>query len=472
MIRPALVVMLATAFGLSAVAQTVPPVPTPPPVAVPPAVPGGIEPLPAAPTLLPAEGPVVLDVAPDANSRALYDHSLQTIRWGTPLSYRPIAGPSILDPLLPADPFAGWRWPNSVLEHPIAPGTRVRMEGLARGMYYNDQRIQWTGVEASFGGEAVLRPSVRSEAGGWVVSSEAELFINQPYNNTILRSNEVLLYRDNFRSDPFQVFQLFVQAEYGDWAVRVGRSRTPFGRYQSPMFTNRMADAPVLRTDVIGFTETGVFAHYRAPTGGLVIDGAVVNGEPDLDTNSSKALVGRVGYEGTFWTAGLSGKIHDGISSEQQKRYNNAAGVDASVRLGRVLVYGEGVYDEHGLHRDFDTLGIPPLTGPRSLYGRDVYPGSDKRPIGGLSYHIGAAYRGDRLTVDLNYGSYTPQKIGIVGHDEPVHRTVLKGAYSITPNLQVFAVGLYEPQRPIIGVPAVRTVHDTWAVFTGVQVGF
>jgi len=403
-------------------------------------------------------------------TRDLYDHNVQTIRWGMPRPDSPGFRSSYLDSLVSANTSTGGWWPNNLLEFPVGPGATVRVEGLVRGVYYNDQRIEWSGVEESFAAEAVLRPSARVATGNWVFSAEGEFFLNQPLNGTLLNGPENDRYRENLLVDPFEVFQLYVQAQYGDWALRFGKSRTPFGRYQSPMFTNRMDDAPFLRTDVVSFTETGVFGRYQ-PDWGLVVDLAVVNGEPDRDTNSSKGGIIRIGWERANWTAGVSAKAHDGISSEHQKLYDNAYGADASVRFGRFSVYAEGVYDEHGFRRDFDALGEP-LPGSRSLYGRDVYFGRDARPIRGYSYYAGVAYRGERLTIDGSFGSYYPEKIGNAAHDEPLHRTVIKALYSVTPNLQVFAVGVFENERPVIGVTSQINASQRTALYTGLQFGF
>ena len=185
-------------------------------------------------------------------------------------------------------------------------------------------------------------------------------------------------YRANFDVDTFEIFQLFIEATYDDLSIRLGRSRTPFGRYQSPMFSNSMFDAQFLRTEVIGFVETGLFLRYQP--GPIVVDVACVNGEPDLDTNSSKAGVVRIGFEEEFWTVGVSAKYQDGISSEHQKRYDNQIGVDARVVFGRWTVYSEAVYDQHGFHNNPTPTSDynPASIGRRSLYGRS--PGRENRP--------------------------------------------------------------------------------------------
>jgi hypothetical protein len=385
-------------------------------------------------------------------ARRAYEQDLQTIRWGTPL------------------PFAasGPVWPDAWFSFPVGRNASAQVSGLIRGQYFNDQRIEWSGLESSFGAEAVLRPSIRTTSGDWALSGQGEFFLNEPRSSSVLHNLYTEIYAANFKIDALQINELFVQAESGDFAVRIGKSRTPFGRYQSPMVTNSLADAPFLRTDVIQFTETGVFFRYQP--GGLVIDTAVVNGEPNLDTNSSKGVIGRVGYEGEVLTAGASAKWQDGIGSEYMKRFNNVYGVDAAVRAGRLLVYGEAMYDDHGFVRNFFGFGQP-ITWPFSMYGRDAFSGTTNKPITGWGYYAGAAYRWDVLTLDASFGSYYPQPIGDPASDTPIHRGLVKLVYSVTGNFQLYAVALVENPRPVPGVQPHPSTYP-YAVFTGLQLGF
>jgi hypothetical protein len=350
------------------------------------------------------------------------------------------------------------------IDFPLRENSNLHIEGLIRGFYRHDQRIEWSGLESTFGGEGIFRTAVQSREAGWILSAETELFVNQQPGSSILSDAERDLYRDTLRAlPPFQVFQAFAKAQYGDVAVRIGRVRTPFGRYDSEMYSNNLFDAPFLRTEIIGFTETGLFLSFTP--GPLAFDVAVVNGEADLDTNSSKGLLARVGYNGDILTIGTSIKLQDGISSEFHKRENNFVGIDWAAKFGRWLAYGEVVGDRHGFKRNFNAFGNQLNLGIRSLYGRDVYIG-DEVAIYGVGFHNGIAFRGDRWRVDLNYGFYHPQQIGIPTHDQDIHRGVLKGTLNLSDHCQIFGVALVENQRPRVGV---LDKYQPWALSTGLQ---
>lgn len=368
----------------------------------------------------------------------------------------------------PEAPAANWG-NGDVLRYRVSDDTAFMMDGLFRGYLRDDARITWTGLETSFGAEGVLRPSFVSRTGDWVVATEGEFFLNMRYGSSILSSPERDLYRANFEVDMFQIQQLFVEATYGDTTLRIGRSRTPFGRYQSPMFTNSLQDAPFLRTEVISFFETGIFIRYRPNE--VVFDLAIVNGEADLDTNSSKAIITRLGYETAYWTVGFSIKYQDGISSEWQKRYSNYCGLDGSIALGNWLIYSEVVTDQHGLHRDpTQDPNFNPLNfGRRSLYGRDVNSGEDKSAISGVGAHLGVTYRADSWLVDLCYGNYQPKAIGLPSHDVSTNRLLFKTAFVAARNLEVFLIALAENRRP--NDPPLNNAQP-YAFWLGMQYGF
>lgn len=410
------------------------------------------------PPISPAPSEVSIEKLPPPNYRPLY-RDLQTIDYTIP-AVSSLFGPS--------NPLSGNEDKEEMFQYRVGPDSAVQLDGAFRGYFRDDQRIKWSGLESTFGAEGVLRPAFVSRTENWVVSSQGEFFLSQRYGSSILSDDARDLYDTNFDVEMFQIFQLFVEARYNDLSVRLGRSRTPFGRYQSPMYTNAMLDAPFIRTEVIGFAETGLFFRY-APSP-FVVDLAVVNGEPNLDTNSSKAVVTRWGIENPTWTAGISAKVQDGISSEFQKRYNNVLGVDGSVSLGRFLVYGEAVMDQYGFLRDAvkNPAYDPYQLGVRSLYGRDVYRGSDKS-INGKGAYLGVSYRADNWLVDLNCGRYVSEKIGNAVHDKPTNRVLLKTSYMATRNLELYLILLAENKRNTEGT---LTNARPFAGWFGMQYGF
>ena len=337
-----------------------------------------------------------------------------------------------------------------------------------RGFYRNDQRIEWSGVEATIGAEGVLAPAVRMTQKGWTIGAAGEFFLNQRFGASILSDDQRDIYRANFEIDPFEVFQLYCLLERGDFQLRFGKIRTPFGNYPSPSYSNQRIDAPFQRTDVIGFTETGLFVGYNP--GWLRIDAGVINGEPNLDTNSSKGALARIGAEGDWGGAGLSGKIHDGVASEQQKRFNNVYGLDAHLKSGGFTLYSEAIYEEHGFHSpDYNRYVNPLLFGVRSLYGRDAFSGVEDRPIKGYGSYLGVLYEADHFLIDLNYGVQFPQTIGDPQHDLTIHRFVGKLDFALTPNLHLFTVGILENQRPEL-IP--HRPSSPFAIITGMQFVF
>ncbi|GAC1469781.1 MAG: hypothetical protein NVSMB9_14020 [Isosphaeraceae bacterium] len=358
--------------------------------------------------------------------------------------------------------------PERMLEYWLNDSTFFRLEGLFRGYYRNDQRIRWSGVEETFGAEGDLRPSLWNRHGNWTVSAEGEFFLNMPYGGTsfggaILSTHQTDPYRQNFQVNTFEIFQLYTQASWGNWRFRLGKTRTPFGNFRVPMYSNSLFDAPFVRTDVIPFTETGAFGRYQRDW--FSCDFALVNGEPNLDTNSSKGFIGRLGVDRPYWSLGISDKTQDGVGSELQKRRNSIQAVDASVRYDRFVAYGEVVRDEYGFNHDFNRYHfIPP--GVRSLYGRDIYvPGG----LTGWGWYTGVGYRGVRFLADLNYGVYQPQHIGDPIQDAAIVRSVAKIDFALTPHLHLFALGLIENRRTREGI---LDAYHPWAFQTGIQFVF
>lgn len=361
------------------------------------------------------------------------------------------------------------------LRVPITGDSAVEVGGLVRGFLWNDQRIVWSGLEATFGAESALRVAAATRDGDWVLGTEAEVFLNMRWGTSILSDPVRDMFRTNFDVDQYQLVQLYVEAANGPLSVRLGRSRTPFGRYQSPVFTNTFADAQFIRTDVIGanrlggFVDTGLFFHYQP--GLFVADLAVVNGEPDLDTNSSKAVISRLGLDGGWWTVGTSAKYQDGVGSETLKRYNNVFGVDGSVAVGPFLVYSEAVYDQHGFTRNpaNDPNFNPTRLGVRSLYGRDAFSGKEDDPIGGRGCYVGVTYRETKWILDVSVGRYQPDKIGRPDADRGTTRVLVKTAYQLADHLQFYISALVENSRPQI---APLTNQQPYAVFAGIQCGY
>ena len=319
---------------------------------------------------------------------------------------------------------------TSVLEYGLA----------ARAFYLNDQRIQWSGLEATFAAEGALLANYRRRSGQWTTFVEGELFFNQPSDeNIFLNSPERASYAANYDFDPVEFSRLNVGIRRGNWEMRAGKMWTPFGRYYTQLWSNQLLDAPFIRTEAINFRETGILFRWYPSV--WVIDAGVFNGHEDRDANSSKGLVARIGAERESWALGTSIKMHDGYGSEDQKTYKNHVGIDAMVKQGPWRVSGEVIYDQYGLrHSSFDPLDI---FWKKSLYYRDLNKADDE-PITGGGYYVTVDYTGELWTASLSFGQFFPEYIGNVQHDRTQNRGVIKLARSFGRNLQSYTVLLLE----------------------------
>ena len=311
---------------------------------------------------------------------------------------------------------------------------------VVRGYYLNDQRIEWSGVECTFGAEAAVAPVFKRRFGSWETTVEGEFYLNQPFDRNLLADTpERRSYLENYRVDTFEISQLRIAVATGDLTLVAGKMVTPFGRVYFPLYSNARLDAPFIRTESILWRETGFLLRY-AP-GVLTADVALTNGGEDRDANSSKALVSRIGIDAERAALGVSFKVHDGIGSEGQKVYNNHVGMDCMVRRGRFICSAEVIYDEYGFRRPgFDPNDI---TWCRSIYYRDLNCRLNV-PITGIGYYVDVGYRGDRWSCFLDYGEFYPQSIGHPQHDVVNRRAIVKVDYHFTPSLSVYAACLVE----------------------------
>jgi hypothetical protein len=329
------------------------------------------------------------------------------------------------------------------IDEPPDGGWWYDYDVLGRAYYYNDQRIEWTGQEATFGVEGVVAGAARQHHDGWEWGADAEIFLNQPFDRNILVDTPLRQsYRGNFEVEPFQISQLYISGRAGDFFAAVGRMATPFGRTYFPLYLNSLTDAPFIRSEAILWRETGLLLQYDP--GNWIFTAAVTNGGPERDTNSSKALVSRIGYEVDWFALGSSIKWHDGISSEGQKTYNNHFGIDAMLRRGRWMLSGEAIFDQYGMRRAFDPQNI---TWGRSIYHRDFNEGWYD-PIEGIGYYVNFGYHGDRWTTILNYGEYYPEQIGDRIHDTTNRRGILKVIYNFSQHCEFYSMLLLETDVP------------------------
>jgi len=324
----------------------------------------------------------------------------------------------------------------------IDDSTRWRIDPLFRAFLLNDQRIQWSGLETTFGAEAAIGSSVQRSFRGGTLTIGSEFYLNQPFDKNILRDAYRMRYAQNFEREIVSISQLFLRVSSGKFSFAMGKCPTVFGKTYAPEFSNACVDQPFIRNEVILRRETGLFFSFSPWI--LELDLAVVNGCENLDTNSSKPFVARAGLKGKAWALGVSAKTRNGTGSEQQKQYKSHVGIDGMAALGKWRFSAEVIADEYGLHHPFPEDQI---FWPRSFYYRDIF-FAENTFITGIGGYIDVQVSGKRWLVSLNYGEYHPKKIGNPLHDEINRRFLVKYLSRFRGGWEAFAAVLVENDRP------------------------
>ncbi|HEY2413628.1 MAG TPA: hypothetical protein VGI40_15365 [Pirellulaceae bacterium] len=391
---------------------------------------------------------------------------------GIPLTAAPAASPAAtfatqFPENIPAPPPTLGSGSTGYLTMPASDPAAIayHVGGQARGYYINDQRIEFTGLEATFAVEGVINGGVTQRSGDWDLSLETQIFLNEPFDkNVFVDSQQRRSFAPNFDIDPLQISQLYLGARNGDFYTAIGRFVTPFGRFYFPNFRNNFDDSPFIRSEAIQFRETGMMVQWDPDP--FVFTAALTNGNFLQDTNSSKALVARVGVEQPWYAFGSSVKWQDGNGSETQKVFNNHVGVDGMLRFGNWTLSAEAIYDQYGLRKP----GLLPyeITWGRSLYFRDLNNGFDI-PITGWGYYINLGYEGPNWTLMLNYGDFFPGRVGDPRQDTPTHRGLIKASRHWTRNFETYAVVLLEntldrafDRLPRVGQYVIGGAQFTW----------
>lgn len=350
---------------------------------------------------------------------------------------------------------------------PCENGERGFDFGVAgRAWYLNDQRLEFTGMEASFGVDGALRGEAFQWCGDVLGVVYGELLLNQPFERNILVDTpERVSFAGNFQRNILEVSQFSVLAAKDDLEFEFGRFVTPFGRFYGLSFHNDLVDLPFLRNEVVLMRETGAQLRWNPSVFRSTL--ALTNGGPDRDSNSSKALISRVGVDMERWSAGASIKLQDGIGSEGQKEFNEYAGIDAMFRITpKVMVFGEYIVDHHGLRRSGVTLDD--ITWGRSLYNRQLNNGHHI-PIDGRGWYVSLIGQEERFDWSLGYGSYNPEDIGDLTHDTPIHRGTGQFAWHLRKHTDLYTSLVFE--NAVDGA-----MHEPrsrgFTILSGVQVRF
>ena len=330
---------------------------------------------------------------------------------------------------------------------------------VMRGYHLNDARIQWAGHENTMGAEGILTPSIvinQRNGGQW--SFHGEFYIQDTLNdnyyigsvnhNNFMVSEERLSYLGNFNHSPFEVSQLNIRYRDPFFEFRAGKFVSPFGNYHTPLMNNRRWDAPFIRTESILWRDTGFLFRFTPSVFDACI--AITNGCEGNDTNSMKAITGRVGLNFPHAKFGISGMYQDGIGSEEQKEYKRYAGVDGMVRFGNWVLSSEIIYDEYGLRRP----GFDPeqIFWTRSIYYRQIHhhrtvSRGRLAPITGWGGYVDLTYHHHTCFFSINYGEYHPEKLrnpDYPQHDIVNRRFLVKFGWDFTKHLQWYNAVIIE----------------------------
>lgn len=324
----------------------------------------------------------------------------------------------------------------------ISKELKIEHKLSLRAYLMEDQRIFWSGLERSFGveGKLILNFSKIKDKRGFF--STLEIFLNQPYGKNILTDNERKKYAQSFKVNTFEISRLTIGYKTKSFTIKLGKDYSPFGRIYYPIFFNNYRfSSPFIRSEAILLKETGIFLSYNPSF--ISIDFAIVNGEENRDTNSFKAGIIRAGLNFPFFKLGVSLKAHDGIGSEQQKVYKNHLGADLFIKINKVSLSGEFIYDQYGFHKEFDDSEI---FWPTSFYYRDIFY-KYNTPIEGMGGYLNLKIGENNNLLNLSYGEYHPKKIGNPYHDQNIKRFILKGSKKLNKYLLFFITGIIENER-------------------------
>ena len=318
---------------------------------------------------------------------------------------------------------------------------KVKAFSCLKAFYLNDQRLQWSGMEATFGVESDFGFEFEQKFKNSSLKAVSHFFINQAFGENKLRDEARDRYLQNFEIETFSLARLYLELTFNKIKLSMGRRDTVFGKSHSLILSNRYIFQPFIRNEAILRFETGLFCQFSSGIFDLKL--AVVNGEMEMDTNSSKSGIVRIGLQGRNWSFGISGKIQDGIGSEQQKYFNNHIGCDLMIKLGKLTLSGEFIYDEYGFRKPFLADDV---FWKRSLYYRHIFY-KLATPITGLGGYIDLLFETGKLKINLNYGEYYPEEIGNLYHDDPVKRGIAKIMLQLEENFTAFAGILWENER-------------------------
>jgi hypothetical protein len=98
----------------------------------------------------------------------------------------------------------------SCFEIPLTPSSFLQIEILVRSYYLNEQWIEWSGLEATFGAEVKIETYLKTTTDGDEVKAEGVFFLNQPDEKNIYlgEKGKLAKYHVNFKTEIFEIAEL------------------------------------------------------------------------------------------------------------------------------------------------------------------------------------------------------------------------------------------------------------------------
>ncbi len=285
----------------------------------------------------------------------------------------------------------------------------LEMEGWVNIYYLNNQQIQHTGNECTFGAftdvELTLRPY-----SNFNIYSKGLFRLQQELDSTA-RGYE------KYTKEPFEVRTLFIGIETKKCGrVCLGKLEKGAGNFNYPDFVPADIFIPLDRTRILRY-DTGIFWDFGRR--GWQARTALINGVEELDSNSAKGLFIQIEKSSKVsdslrGEAGVFAQVQDGRGSTPIKYDDNYIGTFLALDAGRLRLdtgaayhyYGYGDYrenmeraiDEHNYGTDFDL---------EEGYNFD----NPKENKEGLSWHISADIVNlfmENLKFSLSYSGFIP----------------------------------------------------------------
>jgi len=134
---------------------------------------------------------------------------------------------------------------------------------VIRAYYLNDQRIECSGVEASFEAEGAIFPQIKMESRDLSFAVKGEILLNQPSGENILKYENRQCFFLNYRVNTLDISQLYLEISKKNFSFYFGKKEISFGRFYEKPFSNARFEAPSIRPEAVLWRETGLFLNTK-----------------------------------------------------------------------------------------------------------------------------------------------------------------------------------------------------------------